>query len=335
MGMIYGNSTDPVLIKKISLRIWTLRDEIEAVIARRVEQIKNSNSPEAKLSISELRHKVALEELAKEYTTTHVPVINNIQSGAQLKIVSDSPAGEESTQAASQDPASSEATTPEGQPEGQEDQANQDESTQEAAAENKPPEEAATEEAPSESATEGTASEGPSNGDILLQEAQKADETQGDATAQQDGSSDGDLGTMLTQEEGQNIVLQRRPLLSESQTVNGRMVLSEIGIEKLYCFCDTPFMEGQSILIEFLLPKRFIMSAQVIYCRNFTLKGRIIRETKLVFRLMAKFTFERPGERTLLRQFLASITPDIPVPAPKAKPASAEAELDDLGDLDL
>ena len=39
--MIYGNSTDPVLIKKIELKIWTLRDELEAVIATRYSDATN------------------------------------------------------------------------------------------------------------------------------------------------------------------------------------------------------------------------------------------------------------------------------------------------------
>ena len=30
--MIYGNSNDPVLVKKIYLKIWSLRSEIESVI---------------------------------------------------------------------------------------------------------------------------------------------------------------------------------------------------------------------------------------------------------------------------------------------------------------
>ncbi|MFT6604696.1 MAG: hypothetical protein ACJARO_002220, partial [Bacteriovoracaceae bacterium] len=34
--MILGSSKDPVLIKKIYLRIWTLRDEVEAVISERI-----------------------------------------------------------------------------------------------------------------------------------------------------------------------------------------------------------------------------------------------------------------------------------------------------------
>lgn len=35
--MIYNNSSDTVLIKKISLKIWTLRDEIEARIQTKLE----------------------------------------------------------------------------------------------------------------------------------------------------------------------------------------------------------------------------------------------------------------------------------------------------------
>ena len=34
--MIYGNSSDPVYIKKIYLKIWPLRAEVESVIRKRV-----------------------------------------------------------------------------------------------------------------------------------------------------------------------------------------------------------------------------------------------------------------------------------------------------------
>jgi len=48
--MIHGNSQDPVIIKKINVKIWHLRDEIKATVE---ERIKN-NPDEKSLSIDDL-----------------------------------------------------------------------------------------------------------------------------------------------------------------------------------------------------------------------------------------------------------------------------------------
>ena len=43
--MIYNKSTHPIEIKKISLRIWSLRDEIEAAIERRIKECDAAGIP--------------------------------------------------------------------------------------------------------------------------------------------------------------------------------------------------------------------------------------------------------------------------------------------------
>src|SRR5690606_32544093 len=71
LGMIYHNSTDPVLIKKIPLRIWTLRDELEAVIQQRLEsgEYTAENKPSLDDLIEEYRTKEAGKELKAEHRT--------------------------------------------------------------------------------------------------------------------------------------------------------------------------------------------------------------------------------------------------------------------------
>ena len=45
--------------------------------------------------------------------------------------------------------------------------------------------------------------------------------------------------------------------------------------------------------------------------KEHNLKNRIISETPFIYRMGVKFTFLKKGERTLLRQFLSAIQPDI------------------------
>ena len=108
-----------------------------------------------------------------------------------------------------------------------------------------------------------------------------------------------------------NIVTIKIPHLDESKLSKGITILSEINMEAIYFFAGKPFVSGQIVLIEFLVPKHFIVSAQIVYCRPVNLKSRIISENKLPYRLGASFPFLQRGERTLLRQFVASIEPDL------------------------
>lgn len=43
--MIYNKSTHPIEVKKISIRLWTLRDEIEAAIGRRMKECEAAGVP--------------------------------------------------------------------------------------------------------------------------------------------------------------------------------------------------------------------------------------------------------------------------------------------------
>ena len=54
--MIYGSSKDQVLVKKINLKVWSLRDEIESVID---QQVKGGADDSQKLD---------LDDITKEYT---------------------------------------------------------------------------------------------------------------------------------------------------------------------------------------------------------------------------------------------------------------------------
>ena len=60
--MIYRNSPDPVFIKKIQLKIWALRDEIEAVM----KHISNQPKPDEILLPETRKEKIDGEFILEE-----------------------------------------------------------------------------------------------------------------------------------------------------------------------------------------------------------------------------------------------------------------------------
>lgn len=236
--MIYGNSTHPVLIKKINLRIWTLRDEIEAIIRERV-----GSQGADKVDITDL-----IEEYKRKELVTEKP----------LKLVD----GEQVSE----------------------------------------------------------------NEDEMLEAMQSQ---QSDALQEEEEIS----------EIKDNVkVLRRIPTLSEEKIHQGKVVLSEVDMEHMSFFCSQKFYEGQSIVIDFNIPMRFVMNADVIYCRPYNMKSRIISANKLPYRVTVKFTFLKEGERTLLRNFISTVEPEIDDLSALPKPKSANEEesgFDELDDIDI
>ncbi len=279
--MIHGNSNDPVLIKRIMLKVWALRDEVEAVISKRLRQ-----DPDKKEFSKE-----EIEEIKSEYQ-----YVGPVDKKANLTLVQ----GGEETPAA----------------EGE--QSGDDLEAEMAAAmgggEN------------DESAEESTA-EGEQSGDDLEAEM---------AAAMGGGDTEGaSLSEAPQAPTGPVKVIQRgSENISPNKIHHGVLVLSEIGMDNFYFFSSQNFLEGQSIVIEFQIPKRFVINADVVYCRPFNIRSRIISENKLTYRVAAKFSFLKEGERTLLRQFIQSIEPEVPVaPVKQVKPAESE-EGDDFDGLD-
>lgn len=245
--MIHNSSNDPVLIKKISLKVWSLRDEIESRLKTELEK-----NPEADINVDAIRN-----EYIKKTTTNNVL---SLKSGTDLDNSEDEMAramrGEE------------------------------------------PSEEAGAETESSESSSENNVVELNANANVIE-------------------------------------VSLTPPELEESKISKGKTVLSEINMDKMFFFCNRPFTEGQSIVIQFCIPKMFIVNADILYCRPFNLKSRIISQNNFSYRVLAKFTFLKEGERALLRQFLQSIEPDVQKVEKKttneSEADSGFGELDDLG----
>ncbi len=144
-----------------------------------------------------------------------------------------------------------------------------------------------------------------------------------------------------TDEEVKNsgVIIQRRPKLDEEKIVLATAILSEIDMDHMYIFSNHKFVPGQSIVIDFVVPKRFTVNADVYYCREYNMRSRIISDKKLPYRIAVKFSFLKEGERTLLRNFVTSIEPDVeasmPVPKMNKNQDSDDEDFDELDDFDL
>lgn len=271
--MIHNSSSDPVLIKKISLKIWSLRDEIESRIQEKIEA--GEMVPEV------LEEKIL--ELRGEYTKKAAVPDNLIQ----LKSASDLPSDDEDEMAKAMAAAM-------------------------------------------ESDGEDSSAVTPGDSENITTDELEVDNVvamNAEATPSAPIDKNGNVITIGIEP----------PNLSEDKVSKGKTILSEIGMEMMFFFSNKAFTEGQSIVIQFCIPKTFIVNADVIYCRPFNIKSRIISQNNYTHRMLIKFNFLREGERALLRQFIQSIEPDI-TKAVKKAPASEEDagtgdfnELDDLG----
>ncbi len=248
---ILGASKHPVLIKKISLNIWLLRDEVEAIIAKRLEL--SDGDPSA----------IKLDELAKEYSFTL-----QAQSLAQKNID------------ASED----------GQLDDSED---------------------AMAAALAEAAEE------------------ESSENESDDTEDKDNTTNESDESSTIDENTPQYVEQRKPLLPPEKIIKGSSFLAEINIDEMFFFAAREFIIGQSIVIEFDIPRNFMINATVFYCRPYNMKSRIISHNPLPYRVGVKFSLSKAGERSLLRDFLRSIEPDL-----EAFNTSAPAESSNEDDED-
>jgi hypothetical protein len=108
----------------------------------------------------------------------------------------------------------------------------------------------------------------------------------------------------------------------------GFALLADINMDTILTFTKDKFLHGQSVVVEFLIPQNFIMTATVTYCSFYAIRSRVISTTKPDYRVQCRFDFSVAGERDTLRNFLKSVEPVIPQPTKKPK---KEAEDDSLG----
>ncbi len=126
-----------------------------------------------------------------------------------------------------------------------------------------------------------------------------------------------------------------------SKKISGHSFLADINMEGILFFSMQKFTHGQSVIINFNIPKDFSVSAQVIKSVDIASTSRIISETKPRYRILAKFVYYFENEKDQLRSFLQSIEPTRPEPIQKVNKESQDMSQNDLpdddefGDLDL
>ena len=251
-----NKSNHPVNIKRINLRIWTLRDEIEACIQQRIEKQGGDN--------------VEIEDI-KEFYSNLKPrkAWSDNQQGHELEEQNRQPGVE---------------------------------ATAEINAEDDDPEEASEQETPDEGDKPQT------QAGEMAQEVMECDQ--------------GNPKTGALQE-------FKRVKPSPDKMTPGFAFLSEIHMDQILFFGKRSFTNGQNIVIEFLIPNKFNVSAEVMASVDIDRSSRIISATKPSHRVQSAFTFLFDGERGQLRDFLKSIEPNIPPPPKKLKKQESEDDEDD------
>jgi hypothetical protein len=139
-------------------------------------------------------------------------------------------------------------------------------------------------------------------------EEEASSDTSSSETSEEEVNDSDNVIALGAQDHGPKVTFIR-PILNKSKQVKGSAFLSEITMENIFCFTTQSFLEGQSVVIELQVPRSFMLTAEVVYSFNFGKNSRVISEERANFRVGLKLLFLRPGERTLLREFLTSIEP--------------------------
>jgi hypothetical protein len=104
----------------------------------------------------------------------------------------------------------------------------------------------------------------------------------------------------------------------------GFTLLSDVNMDNILTFTKKNFLIGQSIVVDFLIPQPFMMSAEIMYCHYFGMRSRIISEHRPEYRAQCRFSYQLSHERERLRSFLKSIEPHVPQVEKKKKKDSEE-----------
>ncbi len=96
--------------------------------------------------------------------------------------------------------------------------------------------------------------------------------------------------------------------IPEDKTSFGKSIISEIDMEGIRLFSNKNYLIGNSLVLELQIPRPFRLNATVLKTKTYDLKSKLISDKKLPYRIQLKWTFLKPGERTLLREFLQSLS---------------------------
>lgn len=331
MSTILNKSNHPVEVKRVDVRIWKLRDEIEAAIAQRVYEEGNSETPS----------ETDIEDIKKFY----IDALNSPPSGAQ----------EEEQEAPSEEAALDSSGNPldddalammaalngdaEDTPDDKVDEPQNEASAEEEATEQNPEDDEAAKLAAQMLGDQGVPAPTEEDDEASKLAAQMlADQGMGDSGADDEAAN---LAAQMLEGQGAPPPPQasrppfKRVTPSEDKVTSGFVLLSDIQMDQIMVFTANPFVHGQNIIVEFLVPNSFTQILEVVTTLNIARNSKIISPTKPGFRVQSQFMFKFPGERSHLRSFLQSVEPTIPDPPTKLKRPDGDEGDDDFDDLDF
>ena len=73
-------------------------------------------------------------------------------------------------------------------------------------------------------------------------------------------------------------------------------------------FCESSFLEGQEVLVEFQIPTKFKILGTVHYARRYAFRSTIIGRQNLPYRVYLTFNFAQDSDKIPLRNFLQHIS---------------------------
>lgn len=345
--MILGKSIDLTHIKKISLRIWSLTDEIESSIQNGI-QVEDNHDREYLLQC--LKAFYEGKEFPKETPKTTAPElpttsVNDPSNQTNLKLAeeldkinlsqapltdaiepdifalaSEAVASEVAEREKSMPPTDSSSQQPTAPiPDGTkvEEQKVEAASVAESAPQNTTTTspDATTSTSPNETnssdsplAADTTTSENATNAtNASMASKETAADTQQTATAPATLSLVPPVVEIKEKTDIEKRKFTQRIVPDENKCAYGHAILYDISFESLLFFSSQPFKPGQQIVIEFIVPKSFTVIAEVTYVRHVGVASRIIAPKPTHYRLKAKFLHHHLGDKTLLRNFLTSI----------------------------
>ena len=324
MSNIINKSNHPVEIKKIPIRTWRLREEIEAAIA--VELELNPDTPPNEVDITNI----------KEY---YIGILNQ-----DINTPSDEATPEEDSNLdSSGNPMDDDALAMMAALGGGEESSPDTEE----ASEDKADEQQDSDD--SEEASEED-DEAAAMADAMLADQGMGENEDDDAAAlaaqmlaDQGMREDDDITALAPQmladqapdqdeAPAESKPFQRIKPLKQNMG-EGFVLLSDMQMDHILFFSNRPYIHGQNIIIEFVIPKPFNIMVEVSMISNVGKTSKIIRNNSSPNRIAGKMLYKFPGERSQLREFLQSIEPEIPEPPKKLKKPDSDDDDDDFDDL--
>jgi hypothetical protein len=340
MSNILNKSNHPVEVKKIQVRMWKLRDEIEDAIARRIEEDGHTDdSP------------VDIEDIKLYYTKILNPETNESEDGESEEENNDNldssgnPMDDDALEmmaalGGGAEPAAESKEDEEKDDTEKDDDKKEDAETEEASEEDDEAAAMAAQMLADQGMGETPAEE--EDDEAAKMAAQMlADQGMGEAPAEEEDEAAKMAAQMLADqgmgEAPPEEVKSRGPYTrqspNKSRIVEGFVLLSDINMSHIIIFSQGTFIHGQNVVIEFVVPKSFTQMVEIVHSVNIARKSKIISVSKTDFRVHSEFLFKFDGERSSLRNFLQSIEPEIPDPPKKLKRPDSDDDDDDFDDL--